>query len=169
MSRRGAFSEEWAEQYLAKHFGKSLSGTRTENSTARRPSELERAVMSVNATDSPLVRELAGHLRLLGHELEREVRFHDKRRWRFDLASVAQRVGVECDGAIFNAENGKAAGAHARGAAMLWEMEKRNAAAELGWVVLVYGPPQIRDGSAAIQVARVIAARASASAVTAHP
>lgn len=153
------FTEEWAAQYLAKNFGQSSSITPMASSTARRPSELERAVMSANATSSPLVNELAGHLKLLGHELQREVRFHPSRRWRFDLADERLRIGVECDGAIFNAENGKASGAHARGAAMLRDMEKRNAAAELGWVVLVYGPPLIRSGEAALQVARVIEQR----------
>lgn len=159
MSRRGLYTEEWASQYLARHFGPSSSGTHTETSTVRRPSELERAIMSANATDSPLVRELAGHLRLLGFDLTREARFHPERRWRFDLADEATRVGVECDGAIFNAENGKVAGGHARGASMLRDMEKRNAAVELGWAVLVFGPPTIRSGEAARQIERVILSR----------
>jgi hypothetical protein len=75
------------------------------------------------------------------------------------LADEAARVGIEVDGGIFNAENGREIAKHSRGAGMCKDMEKRNAAAELGWLVLVYGPPHVRSGDAALQIQRVLATR----------
>jgi hypothetical protein len=40
--------------------------------------------------------------------------------------------------------------------------EKRNAAAELGYCVLCYGPPQIRSGEAALQIERIVTGRRAA-------
>lgn len=109
------------------------------------------------AKQSPLVLELIGHLRLLGVELVEEHRFHPQRKWRFDLADVEKKIGVEIDGSIFNAENGREAGKHSRGAGQCRDMEKRNAAVVLGWRVLVYGPPHVRSGDAARQIAELVA------------
>ena len=90
---------------------------------------------------------------------ELEYRFHPERRWRLDFAFPDVRVGVELDGGIFAAENGTEAGRHARGAGRVADYEKRNAAAELGWIVLCYGPPQVRSGEAALQIERIVTAR----------
>ncbi len=73
-----------------------------------------------------------------------------------DFAFPDVRVGVEVDGAIFAAENGTEAGRHSRGAGQCNDMEKRNAAAELGWFVLSYGPPHVRSGEAALQIERIV-------------
>jgi hypothetical protein len=116
---------------------------------------------------------LATQLALLGVKVEREYRFHPIRRWRFDFAAPAVRVGVEYNGGIFAhaetvanvvggelvADSRLKAGRHTRGAGQLGDMEKSNAAIELGWVVLVYGPPHVRSGEAALQIQRVITAR----------
>ena len=66
----------------------------------------------------------------------REVRFHPARRWRFDFAWPAYRVAVEVDGGIFS--KGKKRLNHASGPGIQADHEKRNAAAELGWRVLVF-------------------------------
>lgn len=95
---------------------------------------------------------------------ESQYRFHPERRWRLDFAFPDVKVGVEIDGGIFAAENGETAGKHARGAGRCADFEKRNAAAELGWVVLCYGPPQVRSGEAAIQVERVVLAKRAGAA-----
>lgn len=68
---------------------------------------------------------------------EREYRFHPDRKWRFDYAFIYGGLAVEKQGAIFT--NGR----HTRGAALLKEYEKLNAAAELGWRVLFFTPQQI--------------------------
>jgi very-short-patch-repair endonuclease len=108
---------------------------------------------------SKLELELEGQLRLIGLDPLTEHRFHDTRRWRFDFAFLAARVLLDVDGSIFAAENEQTAGKHARGAGICNDMEKRNAAAELGWCVLSYGPPHIRSGEAAMQIQRIVAAR----------
>lgn len=73
---------------------------------------------------------------------EPEYRFHPTRRWRFDFAFLAARVAVEVQGGLF--VNGR----HSRGAALLKEHEKLNAAAALGWRVLFVTPKQIANGEA---------------------
>lgn len=71
-----------------------------------------------------------------------EVRFHPTRRWRFDWAFVPELVAVEVEGGVF------IAGRHSRGAGMVKDMEKYNAAALLGWRVLRVTPSQIVNGEA---------------------
>ena len=63
-----------------------------------------------------------------------EHRFHPVRKWRFDFAWPDQLLAIEIQGGIFN--NGR----HSRGAAMLKEFEKFNAAAGMGWRLLYAQP-----------------------------
>lgn len=71
-----------------------------------------------------------------------EYKFHPDRRWRFDWAFVHQRLALEVQGGIF------VQGRHSRGAALLKEHEKLNAAAALGWRVCYVTPKQIANGEA---------------------
>lgn len=64
---------------------------------------------------------------------EREYRFHDTRRWRFDFAWPDQRVAVEMEGGVWSR------GRHVRGHGYLSDLEKYNAATMLGWRVLRFG------------------------------
>lgn len=66
-----------------------------------------------------------------------EHRFHDSRRWRFDLAWPWHKLALEVQGAIFTG------GRHVRGAAMLKEYEKLNNAAMLGWRVMFVQPSDL--------------------------
>lgn len=59
-----------------------------------------------------------------------EYRFHPVRKWRIDFAWPEQKVGLECDGAVFTS------GRHTRGAGWLKDTEKLNTAAMLGWRML---------------------------------
>ena len=104
---------------------------------------------------SALEEKLAFHFRCSNLEPEREYRFHPERKWRFDFAFPAAKVAVECEGGVF------VQGRHNRGASMLADMEKYNAAAELGWAVLRYGKQHIWGGAALAQVERVLKARAA--------
>jgi hypothetical protein len=70
-----------------------------------------------------------------------EHRFHDTRRWRFDLAWVEQRVALEVNGGVF------VAGRHSRGAGQMKDFEKLNAAQLAGWKVLQVTPKQLTDGT----------------------
>jgi len=68
---------------------------------------------------------------------EAEVVFAPPRRWRFDFAWPRERVALEIQGGLF------VQGRHTRGAALLKEHEKLNAAAALGWRVLYTSPGNI--------------------------
>jgi hypothetical protein len=72
-----------------------------------------------------------------------EHRFHPVRKWRFDYCWLEpHKVALEVQGAIFT--NGR----HTRGAALLKEHEKLNAAAALGYRVLFCTPKQMANGEA---------------------
>jgi len=71
-----------------------------------------------------------------GLDVFREYRFHPVRRWRFDYAMPEVKVAVEIDGGVF------VCGRHSRGIGQVRDMEKMNAAAELGWRVLHFTPQQ---------------------------
>lgn len=63
-----------------------------------------------------------------------EYRFAPPRLWRFDLAFVHWRVGVEIEGGVW------VHGRHVRGQGYESDLEKYNAAVELGWRLLRYTP-----------------------------
>jgi len=64
------------------------------------------------------------------------------RRWRFDFAWPERKVAAEVEGAIF------VGGRHNRALGMMADMEKYNAAALLGWVVLRVAGPHVKSGEA---------------------
>jgi very-short-patch-repair endonuclease len=72
----------------------------------------------------------------LGVECVREYRFHPDRQWRFDYAIPSLRIAIEIDGGIWI--NGR----HNRASGYIGDMEKFNAAATLGWVVLKFTPQE---------------------------
>lgn len=67
-----------------------------------------------------------------------EYRFHHARKWRADYCWPIHRIIVEIDGGLF------VQGRHSRGAGMLKDFEKLNAAALLGYAVLRYAPSQLK-------------------------
>jgi hypothetical protein len=71
-----------------------------------------------------------------------ELRFNPQRFWRFDWAWLAQMIALEIQGGLWVAGGGR----HQRGAALLREMEKLNAAACLGWRILYATPDQVTTG-----------------------
>lgn len=73
---------------------------------------------------------------------ELEYRFAPPRRWRFDYAWPVQKVALEVQGGLFTH------GRHTRGAALLKEHEKLNAAAALGWRICFVTPQQQASGEA---------------------
>ena len=69
-----------------------------------------------------------------------ELRFAPPRRWRFDFANPGKKLAIEIQGGIFTR------GRHSRGGkAQLAEMEKLNAAALNGWLVLYFSPQQVAN------------------------
>jgi hypothetical protein len=75
-----------------------------------------------------------------------EYRFAPPRRWRFDWAFLEQKLALEVQGGLFS--NGR----HVRGAALLREYEKLNAAAARGWRVMFTTPQDMANGNAVLLV-----------------
>lgn len=68
---------------------------------------------------------------------ETEYKFHDERKWRFDYAYPTHKVALEVEGGIWMG------GRHSRGAGMRNDMEKYNAAASSGWLVIRVEPANL--------------------------
>lgn len=75
-----------------------------------------------------------------------EYRFHPVRLWRIDFAWPALKLAVELEGGIWTH------GRHTRGAGVKADMEKYNALAKMGWVLLRYDGAAVRSGDAAREV-----------------
>ncbi len=67
-------------------------------------------------------------------ECIKEHRFHPIRKWRFDYAIPEFKIAIEIDGGVWTQ------GRHTRPQGYLNDMEKFNAAAAMGWVVLKFTP-----------------------------
>jgi hypothetical protein len=65
---------------------------------------------------------------------EREYKFHEARKWRIDYAWPEFCIAIEQEGAVW------VQGRHTRGSGFVKDMEKYNALAELGWILLRYQP-----------------------------
>jgi hypothetical protein len=66
-----------------------------------------------------------------------EWRFDPVRAWRFDFAWPDSKLALEVQGGLF------VRGAHVRGAALVREHNKRNAAAMQGWRILYVEPKDL--------------------------
>lgn len=86
-----------------------------------------------------LLKQIAPDL-LVGYTIIREYTFADPRKFRFDLAWIAQRVAVEVDGGQWVANGGR----HNRDS----DREKMNYAAANGWRVMHITPDMMRDDPA---------------------
>ncbi|MCD8312685.1 MAG: endonuclease domain-containing protein [Bacteroidales bacterium] len=76
----------------------------------------------------------------LGVTVVKEYRFHPKRMWRFDYAIPEYRVAIEIDGGVWTQ------GRHTRPKGYLGDLDKFNAAASMGWVVLKFTPANQYSG-----------------------
>lgn len=72
----------------------------------------------------------------LGERCEKEWKFHPVRKWRFDYAIPKYKIAIEIDGGVW------IYGRHNRSAGYLADMEKMNAAASFGWIVLKFTPQE---------------------------
>ena len=84
-----------------------------------------RAQGPANRYDNFFVRTLMRDAGLLVPKWEYQ--FAPPRKWRFDLCWPDERLYIEIDGGLFSG------GRHTRGAALVRDYEKRNAATVLGW------------------------------------
>lgn len=74
----------------------------------------------------------------LGIEPVKEFLFYPTRKWRFDYAFVEAKIALEVEGGVHTG------GRHIRPRGFLGDMEKYNAAAELGWRVVRTTPDKLR-------------------------
>lgn len=81
---------------------------------------------------------------------EEQVRFHPKRRWRFDLCWPAKHWAVEIDGGTFSG------GRHVRPLGFEKDAEKLNEASLAGWRVLRVTGAMVNDGRAVQFIERAL-------------
>lgn len=70
----------------------------------------------------------------------REHKFHEERKWRFDVAWPEVKVALEIEGGAWRY------GRHNRASTFLKDMEKYNEAASMGWLVLRCPWEWVEDG-----------------------
>lgn len=84
------------------------------------------------------------------------MKFHPRRKWRFDLAwqtnDLMRNLAVEVDGGGF--VNGR----HSRGLGIEKDAEKFAEAACLGWTVIRVTPRQVQNGQAVKWVTQLLTA-----------
>ena len=68
-----------------------------------------------------------------------EYKFHPERKWRFDFAARRAMVALEIEGGVWTR------GRHSRGAGMIEDMRKYNAATSRGWSVLRVTPQMMES------------------------
>jgi very-short-patch-repair endonuclease len=84
---------------------------------------------------------LGKHLRELMLGVTPEYRFHQERKWRFDLACPHEHLAFEISG-------GNWTGGHSRGKAQENEYDKLNTAQMMGWRVMQFTNRQVLSGEA---------------------
>ena len=86
--------------------------------------------------------QFAQHCLIYHIPVEREYRFHDERKWRFDFAVVEQKIGIEIEGGSWNQ------GRHSRGAGFERDIIKYNTAVCMGWRILRFTTGMVQSGDA---------------------
>lgn len=81
---------------------------------------------------------------------EREFRFHETRRWRFDMAYPEKLLAIEVHGGVWSG------GRHVRGTGFTKDCEKYTAAAILGWRILHFTGAQVEAGEAVGKLEEII-------------
>ena len=79
------------------------------------------------------------------------------RKWRFDACYASERIGIEIEGGTGFKREGTSR--HLTPSGFAGDVEKYNAAAILGWVVLRFTPAMLRDGTAIETIKRALKAR----------
>lgn len=73
------------------------------------------------------------------YPVEREFRFHDKRRWRFDVAVPSQKLAFELEGGVWTG------GRHIHPVGFEKDLEKYNTATMMGWSVYRFVPRMLNQ------------------------
>ena len=99
---------------------------------------ITRAKKARNTANQPQIRDVFTIICRTDLKVEcvKEYMFHPTRKWRFDFAIPQYKIAIEIDGGVWTY------GRHNRSAGYIADMEKFNAAASLGWVVLKFTPDE---------------------------
>ena len=89
------------------------------------------------------------HLKAERIPYQTEVRFHPKRRWKFDYL-IGEKLAVEVDGSVYSH------GRHTRGKGYEADCEKLNEALILGYRVLRFSTGQVKSGMAIDTIKRIL-------------
>ena len=90
-----------------------------------------------------------------------EHRFHDTRRWRFDLAWPDLKIACEIEGGVWmQTKTGRGKG-HAHPKRFISDIEKYNQAALLGWLLIRATPEMVKDGRAVLWLQQAVEVRES--------
>ena len=81
---------------------------------------------------------------------DKEIKFLDTRRFRFDYGFRAQKVAVEVEGGVW------IQGRHTRGAGYVKDMEKYNLATLEGWKVLRFTPQQLKKAETYLMIKKLL-------------
>lgn len=81
---------------------------------------------------------------------QREYRFHERRKWRFDFAWPQVRIAAEVEGGTW------AGGRHTRPVGFCKDCEKYNSAALLGWIIFRFTAEMIKKGAAIITLEQAL-------------
>lgn len=147
MSNALRASEEWLADYQRKHGVASLAPANDP------PKQVAKPKANIPKPDGD-VDLLCWQLDNVGLPHEREHRFHDRRKWRFDIAFPAVKLAIEIDGGLF------IDGGHSRGRARINDMERDIAANLLGWLVVRMPPEWIKPGTALAHIEQLVKVRA---------
>lgn len=93
---------------------------------------------------------ISGALNILGIDHEREYRFLEDRRFKFDIAIPKQKIAIEFEGGIYT--NGR----HTRGKGYANDCKKYNLATMHGWKLLRYTSADVKELNWEFKVAEEI-------------
>ena len=117
----------------------------------------EHKAQTVKTDHELLSLALIGYVAKMGYTLEREVRFHPVRRWRFDFAVVERKIGIEMHGGAFvRGPDGQMGGAHHRPKGRLRDAQKMREANALGWTVSEFEWWELKSGAVVEWLERVL-------------
>ena len=130
-------SARWTEQEYLDHLSRRAAGW-----NAAPPKPAEQNISREVKHDYKA--EFEQQLSLVGIQVEHEFVFAPPRKWRADWRVAGSRILIEYEGGLFM-ESG---GAHKAVGNILRDIEKYNAAAIAGWIVIRISPKFVPSGQA---------------------
>ena len=137
-------TSDQAKTLISKHGKITMSGIRDLLGLPKDTVKVVRKKPESKVTEMMLL------LRLAGIEFETEYRFHEKRKWRLDIAIPEAKLGIEYEG-IFSKKS-----RHTTISGYTGDIEKYNTAAKMGWTILRYTAKNYTDVVEDVLNARIV-------------